>query len=593
MQLRKDTSQEKRSPDMSHSKHSFDHFVRCVAVLVLAVGTSSVGASSVGAGGQSLPAPVKISNGVLPGKSFAAMAVDAKGGIDIAWTQSDGSVTFRRSTDGGVTFSNPTVVQPAISPTPILVAIQVGADEAGNINLVWTQFGVGPDADLFSRSTDGGLTFSTPRDLAPSFGAPVGGIPRLTVDSTGDIQVGDVTVQTVNNAIIAPLVFIHSSDGGATFSAPVTIWTPASPQNTLGSLWTGDGPEGQVYVFWTSESNGNAQCDILFSRSLDSGGTFSSPANISNAPGSCSAGAIAAVDPAGRVSVVWVSNSASITFSRSVDQGASFSVPTSVSGILQGANVGIQQLGVNARGEVAVAWESDALSTGVTDILFARSKDGSHFPTPTILNLPPVPTNGNEVGPPAVGIDRDGEVSVAWSDNGVGDIFFKRSKAEGSVFSNPAKLSNIGVTEAQENVSQLIENSQGDAYVLWKAVVPFDFYFNRVPASASLPGDFRIRVTPKSETAAPGATLQLQVAGVALGANTDVVTLSCSSLPRLATCTFNPPSITVPSSAATSMLTLTIPATTAPGNYLFAVNGVGGSTIDTKTVALTVTAPGQ
>jgi hypothetical protein len=154
MQLRKDTSQEKRSPDMSHSKHSFDHFVRCVAILVLAVG-----AGSVDARGQSVPAPVKISNGVLPGKSFAAMAVDAKGGIDIAWTQSDGSVTFRRSTDGGVTFSNPTVVQPAISPTPILVAIQVGADEAGDINLVWTEFGVGPDADLFSRSTDGGLTF--------------------------------------------------------------------------------------------------------------------------------------------------------------------------------------------------------------------------------------------------------------------------------------------------------------------------------------------------------------------------------------------------------------------------------------------------
>jgi hypothetical protein len=402
-----------------------------------------------------------------------------------------------------------------------------------------------------------------------------------------------VTIQTVNNAIIAPLVFIHSTNGGATFSAPVTVWTPASPQNTLGSLWTGDGPEGQVYVFWTSESNGNAQCDILFSRSLDNGGTFSSPANISNVPGSCSAGAIAAVDPAGRVNVVWVSNSASISFSRSVDQGASFSVPTSASGILQGADVGIQQLGVNARGEIAVAWESSTSNAGVTEVLVARSKDGRHFSGPTIVSLPPAQPFGTLVGPPAVGIDHDGEINVAWSDNGSQDVFFKRSTAEGGGFSNPAKLSNIGVTEVQENVSQLIVNSQGDAYVLWKAAVPFDFYFNRVPASASLPGDFRIPVTPKSETAAPGATLQLQVAGVALGANTAVVTLSCNSLPPSATCTFNPPSITVPSSTATSTLTLTIPATTAPGNYVIGVNGVGASTIDTKTVALTVTAPGQ
>lgn len=346
-------------------------------------------------------------------------------------------------------------------------------------------------------------------------------------------------------------------------------------------------------MFWTSESNGNAQCDILFSRSLDNGGTFSSPVNISNVPESCSAGAIAAVDPAGRVNVIWLSNNASVSFSRSVNQGASFSVPTSVSGVLQGADVFNQQLGVNARGEIAVAWESDMLQTGEIDVLFARSEDGHRFSAPVILNLPPVPSDGNGVGQPAVGVDRDGEVSVAWSDNSVQDVFFKRSKPEAVVFSNPLKLSNIGVTEAQEAVFQLIVNSQGDAYILWKAFAPFDFYFNRVPASASLAGDFRIQVTPKSETAAPGATLQLQVASVALGANTDVVTLSCSSLPRSATCTFNPPSITVPSSAATSMLTLTIPATTAPGNYLFAVNGVGGSTIDTKTVALTVTAPGQ
>jgi hypothetical protein len=197
---------------MSRSKHSFDSLIRCVAVVVLGFISTAVATHA-----QSLPAPIRISNGIGGGKSFSAMAVDAKGGIDVAWTQSDGSVTFRRSTDGGRTFSNPAVVQPAISPTPILVAIQIGTDEAGNINLVWTEFGAGPDADLFSRSTDGGLTFSTPKDLAPSFGAPVGGIPRLAVDSTGDIQVGDVTIQTVNNAIVAPLVFIHSTDGGQLF----------------------------------------------------------------------------------------------------------------------------------------------------------------------------------------------------------------------------------------------------------------------------------------------------------------------------------------------------------------------------------------
>jgi hypothetical protein len=575
---------------MSRSKHSFDSLIRCAAVVVLGFVSTAVATHA-----QSLPAPIKISNGIGGGKSFPAMAVDARGGIDIAWTQSDGSVTFRRSTDGGRTFSNPTVVQAANSQSVILFGLQIGVDAAGNISLVWGDFlSSGAEGDFFSRSTDSGLTFSTPEDVAPVFGGNVGGAVRLAVTPDGDIQIGDFIAQAVNNVTVSSLFFIHSSDGGATFSAPVEVWTPASAQNSGQSLSVGEGPRGQFYVFWTSVSNGGAQCDVLFSRSLNGGGTFSSPANISNAAESCSMDPVPAIDPEEGVDVIWLSNGASsVSFSRSTDGGVSFSAPINVTGMQQDADVFNQQLAVNADGEVAVTWESTTFNTGLTEVLFAHSEDGRHFSGPTILSLPPDPSVGLAVGPAAVGVDRDGEVSVAWSDNGLQDVFFKRSKAEGSSFSNPAKLSNVGVTEAQEVVFQLIVNSQGDAYILWKAIAPFDFYFNRVPASASLAGDFRIHVTPKAETAVPGATLQLQVAGVAFGGTTNVVTLNCSSLPRSATCTFNPPSITVPSSAATSTLALTIPATTAPGNYLFAVNGVGGSTIDTKTVALTVTAPGQ
>jgi hypothetical protein len=511
------------------------------------------------------------------------MSLDANGNIDIAWLQSANGVFFRRSTDGGATFSNTTVVQVNAEPK----YLQMGLDAAGSINLLWWTpagpFG-GFVAAFFSRSIDGGLTFSTPTNLSPNLGGIQSLSPQLVVDPSGNVDI--FWFDFVNPG----LFFIRSTEGDANFSAPVKVWSVVGDGFNLRAA---SGSKGQVYIFWTREEG--AQCDILFSRSIDSGATFSSAANISNAPGACSTNPKPLVDSRGNINVVWLTNGKSVSFSRSTDAGATFSAPKNVAGTVQFFSVSGQQIAVEPNGEIDIVWS--AVLSEVT-VLFARSDDnGATFSTPTILSLPPRP-NMTGAGDPAIGVDPCGNISVAWEDDSVGsssgefDIFFKRSTDGGTTFSNPVDLSN---TPYQAEVfPQIAVDSRGNTYLVWETThPPLNVFFSRVADSSRQTGDFRISVSPKSQSAVQGDVLRFEVAAYAVAKPGQVANLSCSDLPPSATCTFNPPSVTARHSRSVANMTVTIPANEFPGTYLFAVNGVGGSTTDTQTVELIVRTPGD
>src|SRR6202011_4113702 len=176
--------------------------------------------------------------------------------------------------------------------------------------------------------------------------------PQLAVDRSGQIDIA--WIDFVNPG----LFFIRSTDEGARFSAAVKVWTvvgipPESPRPATS-------PEGQVYLFWTKETRGAAECDILFSRSLDGGVTFSSAAQLSNDPGHCSINPVPHVDSSGNIDVVW--NAQSLFFSRSTDEGATFSTPKSPSGTLPFVSVSEDRIAVERDGEMDFVWSSDALS---------------------------------------------------------------------------------------------------------------------------------------------------------------------------------------------------------------------------------------
>ncbi len=105
----------------------------------------------------------------VPGEQL--IAVDALGNVNVAWNASSNhaDAMFSRSIDGGLTFSAPINV----SNNPggaILTSLAV--DSGGNIYLIWTgstNLAGQPNAIFFTRSTDGGCG-----QVAPMFNvAPI------------------------------------------------------------------------------------------------------------------------------------------------------------------------------------------------------------------------------------------------------------------------------------------------------------------------------------------------------------------------------------------------------------------------------------
>src|SRR3989442_1063652 len=116
------------------------------------------------------------------------LAVDLGGNIYVVWeddTDTNSNILFSHSTDGG-TFSAPKGVSNSagFSFNP-----RIAVDSGGTINVVWQD---SPDFFrtsnvFFSRSNDGGNTFSTPINLSQTIVSAFYSVPQIAVDTPGNI----------------------------------------------------------------------------------------------------------------------------------------------------------------------------------------------------------------------------------------------------------------------------------------------------------------------------------------------------------------------------------------------------------------------
>jgi hypothetical protein len=134
-----------------------------------------------------------------------------------------------------------------------------------------------------SKSVDGGFTWSSPVGL-PVFGTANGFLdkPFIAADSTGGANDGHVYVTFTNfspGSAGLPIMFSRSIDGGSTFSAPIQL----SVLNTVnqGSEPV-VGPKGEIYVAWFQFS-GPRGSGIVEAKSTDGGLTFAAPVFVAPA----------------------------------------------------------------------------------------------------------------------------------------------------------------------------------------------------------------------------------------------------------------------------------------------------------------------
>jgi hypothetical protein len=253
-------------------------------------------------------------------------------------------IFVRRSLDGGHTWeaNAATVIAHDSMPgipfedKPWVVADTSSSPHSGNLYVGWTQFTLSASDLMFSRSTDGGKTWSAPLKLNS-----VSGLPR---DDNGALEgfhgvvAPDGTLYTIWDDRDG-IMMATSHDGGRTFSKDRRI-IPAGPAyfaitgayRTNGFPQIGIDPHsGRLYVSWSDFTNGDV--DVFIASSGDHGHTWSTPVRVSNDPihnGKDQFFQWMAVDPtSGAVNLVFYdrrtdNRQTTVTLARSTDEGKSF-----------------------------------------------------------------------------------------------------------------------------------------------------------------------------------------------------------------------------------------------------------------------------
>lgn len=190
-------------------------------------------------------APTSVAAGAIGTGPF--FSVDPAGNVDVAWEEHDdvnGNNVIHFVRANGQTGAFGSVQTVAIGAVP-----GIAADPQGNIGLAWGVFSV-----VFSRSKDGGTTFSAPVTVGPAMSGSVSLPPQIVLPNTS--FAGVAWVQG------SDLWFNSSSDSGSTFSSPTNITNNQSSPSALQIIT--DSP-GDVLMVW-SENDAKGH-DVFFARS--------------------------------------------------------------------------------------------------------------------------------------------------------------------------------------------------------------------------------------------------------------------------------------------------------------------------------------
>jgi hypothetical protein len=212
-------------------------------------------------------------------------------------------LTVSRSSDGGSTWSDPVLATDRTNPVDfndkINLWVDAGANSpfASNVYVSWTLFRGGPgraEPIMFSRSTDGGLTFSPAMQLTPAHNNnSIGGRQGSAIRTgpQGEVYVFFESGTEINGRKTEAQMFVKSTDGGRSFSNQLVASTVADiPSPLPGSSFRNDsfpavdiGPDGEVFVAWADFRNGRGQ--VMLTTSSNGGGTWTPAAVALDVPG--------------------------------------------------------------------------------------------------------------------------------------------------------------------------------------------------------------------------------------------------------------------------------------------------------------------
>ena len=364
--------------------------MRYLAAAPIALMASVLIAAPVAAASWTPPSPITQTHDAFP--SYARSLAVAGDRVHLVDSRTNGQIEYRRSSDDGHHWSSPAILaepdarftsvlgDPAIAARGALVIVAYRAHDATAAYL------------FIRRSTDGGATWSRPRQLARVVTDRRIGEQSVAISSAGvfvawtDRVTGDIDLR-------------RSTDGGRHFSAahPVGVTTytfsPGDPTFTdglIGLAATGD----DVDLAWAPSGDGSA-ASIVLSRSDDGGSTFHPARTIFDRP-SFGWPSLSAAGPylVGQLQAT----DGSIWFLHSSDGGRHVGTrrlasPTAGSTVFEGS------VAVDRHGGTLVSYSRSGIATSTDaalgDILVRRSDDGGNHLSHATVAASDVPGIGN------------------------------------------------------------------------------------------------------------------------------------------------------------------------------------------------------
>jgi len=305
----------------------------------------------------------------------------------------------------------------------------------GKVYVVWYDNDSGNTEIMFSRSEDSGKTYSSPLNLSNNAGS--GQFPSVAIDSDGHIHVAWQDTQDG----FSDIFYVKSTDGGATFTAPVNISNETEGATNV-SLAADD--KGNVFAVWITpravsmahtDSNQNINNPfisktVVYTPSNGEGLVSTPMLTINNENNS------------EKFHLVWsdsLKSERQIRYMQSTDLGATFSAPITLA---KGVDISRPAIAVDGLNNyVYVAYISN--DEDPSEIFMTTSSNGGlTFPDPDV-NPPVNITNNSGVSiNPSLAVDTSGALYFAWQDTSVGnyEAMFSYSTDHGATFSEPVDV---------------------------------------------------------------------------------------------------------------------------------------------------------
>jgi hypothetical protein len=205
------------------------------------------------------------------------LAKGPKGELYAAWTEYEGALWLRRSTDGGQSFSSPAHVagsegSPARGP-----ALAVAAD--GTLHVAWA-VGESATANIqLASSTDGGASFSSPRGACESVGHS--DAPKLAVTPDGALHLA-YAQSDAGPGRSYHIRHARQGSGAARFGSCKRVPAPVGePLASAHYPQLSQDARGRLYLSWEGYRSAQERPQwLVFTSSADGGEHFASPSVV-------------------------------------------------------------------------------------------------------------------------------------------------------------------------------------------------------------------------------------------------------------------------------------------------------------------------